>query len=40
MISAMSNLKNDAIDRGADFFIEKPVSFAQLNKVVESWQLV
>ena len=26
IISAMSNLKNEAIEKGADFFIEKPIS--------------
>jgi DNA-binding response OmpR family regulator len=34
VISAMSDLKNDALKKGADYFIEKPISFNALNKVL------
>src|SRR4051812_3535389 len=27
IISAMSNLKHEALDKGADYFLEKPISF-------------
>jgi len=35
IISAMSNLRNEALDKGADFFIEKPISFSQLKNILE-----
>lgn len=34
IISAMSNLKNEALEKGADFFIEKPISFSQLKTIL------
>jgi DNA-binding response OmpR family regulator len=34
IISAMSNLKNEAIEKGADHFIEKPISFSQLKTIL------
>jgi DNA-binding response OmpR family regulator len=34
IISAMSNLKNEALEKGADFFIEKPISFSQLKNIL------
>jgi DNA-binding response OmpR family regulator len=34
IISAMSNLKNEALEKGADFFIEKPISFSQLSTIL------
>ncbi|HEX8515475.1 MAG TPA: response regulator [Bacteroidia bacterium] len=34
IISAMSNLRNEALEKGADFFIEKPISFSQLNTIL------
>jgi DNA-binding response OmpR family regulator len=36
LISAMSNLRNEALEKGADHFIEKPISFGQLNKILSS----
>jgi two-component system KDP operon response regulator KdpE len=34
IISAMSNLKSEALEKGADFFIEKPISFSQLKNIL------
>lgn len=34
IISAMSNLRNEALEKGADFFIEKPISFSQLKNIL------
>ncbi|MEO8151067.1 MAG: response regulator [Bacteroidia bacterium] len=34
VISAMSNLKTTAINNGADFFLEKPISFSLLNEIL------
>ena len=34
IISAMSNLRNEALEKGADFFIEKPISFSQLKSIL------
>lgn len=36
IISAMSNLKEEALKRGADYFLEKPISFGMLNEIIES----
>lgn len=35
VISALSTLKATAINKGADFFLEKPISFCKLNELVE-----
>ena len=34
VISAMSHLKNKALENGADYFIEKPISFTKLNEIL------
>ncbi len=34
VISAMSNLKNEALEKGADHFLEKPISFSALDKII------
>jgi DNA-binding response OmpR family regulator len=34
IISAMSNLRSEALEKGADFFIEKPISFSQLKNIL------
>lgn len=34
IISAMSNLRQEAIDKGADYFIEKPISFSALSDII------
>ncbi|MCW3103785.1 MAG: response regulator [Bacteroidetes bacterium] len=34
IISAMSNLRGEAMEKGADFFIEKPISFSQLKNIL------
>ncbi|MEP7169305.1 MAG: response regulator [Bacteroidota bacterium] len=36
VISAMSNLKNKALESGADFFMEKPLSFNKLNELIDN----
>lgn len=36
IISAMSNLKEEALKRGADYFLEKPISFSMLNEIIEA----
>jgi DNA-binding response OmpR family regulator len=37
VISAMSNLKASAIENGADYFLEKPISFNTLIAVLEKY---
>jgi DNA-binding response OmpR family regulator len=34
VISAMSNLKSKALAYGADYFMEKPISFSKLNDIL------
>jgi DNA-binding response OmpR family regulator len=34
IISAMSNLKDEALQKGADHFLEKPISFGTLNSIL------
>jgi len=34
IISAMSNLKSEALEKGADYFLEKPISFGTLNTIL------
>ena len=34
VISAMSNLKSRALENGADYFMEKPISFTKLNELI------
>ena len=34
IISAMSDLKNEALKKGANYFIEKPISFSALNNIL------
>lgn len=34
VISAMSNLKETALKNGADYFMEKPISFSKLNELI------
>ncbi|MEO5570440.1 MAG: response regulator [Bacteroidia bacterium] len=34
VISAMSNLKSSALEKGADYFLEKPISFSKLNELL------
>jgi DNA-binding response OmpR family regulator len=36
VISAMANLKQYALDNGADYFIEKPITFTTLNSLIEA----
>ena len=34
VISAMSNLRNLALENGADYFLEKPISFSKLGELI------
>jgi DNA-binding response OmpR family regulator len=34
VISAMSNLRSSALAKGADYFLEKPISFRKLNELL------
>lgn len=34
MMSAMTNLKEEALRNGADFFLGKPISFTEINKIL------
>ncbi|MBA3665716.1 MAG: response regulator [Bacteroidetes bacterium] len=34
IISAMSNLREDALAKGADFFLEKPIKLSTLNSII------
>jgi DNA-binding response OmpR family regulator len=35
IISALSHLKNEALAKGADHFLEKPISFSMLNSIIK-----
>lgn len=34
MMSAMTNLKEEALRNGADYFLGKPISFTEINKIL------
>ncbi len=34
MMSAMSNIREEAIRRGVDYFIDKPISFVAIQKIL------
>ncbi|MGZ3900576.1 MAG: response regulator [Bacteroidia bacterium] len=36
VISAMSNLKEEALNKGADYFLEKPIKLSTLNSIISS----
>lgn len=36
IMSAMSDLKSQALEKGADYFIEKPISFSALNLILQN----
>lgn len=36
IISALSNIKNEALQRGADFFIEKPISYNSIYNTINT----
>lgn len=36
IISAMSNLKTEALNKGADYFLEKPISFGMLKNILNN----
>jgi two-component system KDP operon response regulator KdpE len=34
MMSAMTNLKEEALRKGADYFLAKPISFVEINRII------
>ena len=34
MMSAMSNLKEEALRRGVDYFMDKPISFVEIRRIL------
>jgi len=34
MMSAMTNLREEALKKGVDFFIDKPISFVEIQKIL------
>lgn len=36
MMSAMSNLKEEAFRRGVDYFMDKPISFVEIRRILNS----
>ena len=34
MMSAMSNLKDEAFRRGVDYFMDKPISFVEIRRIL------
>jgi len=34
MMSAMTNLREEAFRKGADFFLDKPISFVEVKKII------
>ncbi|GAB3172381.1 response regulator [Telluribacter humicola] len=36
MMSAMSNLRDEALKKGADYFLDKPISFVEITKIINN----
>ncbi len=36
MMSAMSNLREEALKKGADYFLDKPISFVEITKIINN----
>lgn len=36
MMSAMTNLKEEAFRNGADYFLDKPISFVEVSRIIGS----
>lgn len=34
MMSAMTNLREEALRKGADYFLEKPISFVEIDRIL------
>jgi len=34
MMSAMTNLREEAFRKGADYFLDKPISFVEIDKII------
>lgn len=35
MMSAMTNLKEEALKNGADYFLDKPISFVEVSRIIK-----
>lgn len=35
MMSAMTNLREEALRKGADYFLDKPISFVEIDKIMD-----
>jgi len=38
VMSAMTNLKDEALRNGADYFLGKPISFTEINRIINKSQ--
>lgn len=38
VMSAMTNLRDEALRNGADYFLDKPISFAEINRIINKTQ--
>tara|TARA_R110002124_G_scaffold96785_1_gene241546 strand:+ start:296 stop:664 length:369 start_codon:yes stop_codon:yes gene_type:complete len=36
MMSAMTNIKEEALQKGADFFLDKPISFKEVSRIINT----
>ncbi len=36
VMSAMTNLREEALFKGADFFLDKPISFKEISKIINT----
>lgn len=36
MLSAMTNLRDEALRNGADYFLDKPISFTEINRILNA----
>ncbi|HEV7350508.1 response regulator [Telluribacter sp.] len=36
MMSAMSNLREEALKKGADYFLDKPISFGEITRIINN----
>jgi response regulator of citrate/malate metabolism len=39
VMSAMTNLKDEALRKGADHFLAKPISFVEINRIIQKSRL-
>ena len=36
MMSAMTNLREEALRKGADYFLDNPITFVEIGKIMEA----